>query len=152
MRRTDKQIHDVAAMEGILRRATICRLAISADDRPYVVPLCFGYQDNTLYFHCAPEGMKLDILRKNDRVCFEADVDHEFVRANDACGWSLKYRSVIGFGRAVIVEGAAAKRAALDVIMGHYANGPFQYSADAVVKTTVVRIEIESMTGKSSGY
>ncbi len=152
MRRADKQIHDTAVLEDILRRATICRLALAADDQPYIVPLCFGFHDGALYFHSACEGTKLDILRKNDRVCFAVDIDHEFVRADGACDWGLKYRSVIGFGRAAIIEDATAKREALDILMRHYADGPFEYSAEALANTTIIRVEIESMTGKSSGY
>jgi uncharacterized protein len=152
MRRSDRQIHDAAAIEDILRRAAVCRLAMSVDGRPYVVPLCFGYRENVLYFHCASEGAKLDIIRENDRVCFEVDIDCQFVRADEACGWSLKYRSVIGFGRAAIVDDPTARREALDVIMRHYADGPFTYSADAVAKTAIIQVDIESMTGKTSGY
>lgn len=152
MRRAEQQIHDTAAIEDILRRATVCRLAMADDGRPYVVPLCFGYQGHSLYFHCASEGMKLDIIRKNDRVCFEVDIDQEFVKGPQACNWGLKYRSVIGFGLATIVNDAAARQGALDVIMRHYADGPFRFAAEALDRTTIIRVDVESMTGKAAGY
>jgi len=151
MRRKDKQINDISAMEDILSRATVCRLALCEDNRPYVVPLCFGYKDNALYFHCAEQGKKLDILRKNNNVCFEVDIDHETIKADQACEWGMKYKSVIGSGKAVFVEDAESKRKALDIIMQNYSEGAFEYSEEAVKKTVVIKVEIESMTGKQSG-
>jgi len=59
MRRKDKQINDIAAIEDILSKASVCRLGLCENNQPYVVPLCFGYKDNALYFHCAMEGKKL---------------------------------------------------------------------------------------------
>ncbi|MHC4753664.1 MAG: pyridoxamine 5'-phosphate oxidase family protein [Planctomycetota bacterium] len=151
MRRTDKQIKDIAAIEGILGRARVYRLGLCVDDLPYVVPLCFGYKDNALYFHCTGQGKKLDILRKNNNVCFEVDIDHEIIKADQPCDWAMKYKSVIGFGKAVFIEDIESKRKALDVIMQQYSEGTFEYPANAINNIVVIKVEIESMTGKQSG-
>jgi len=145
-------ISDRDTIESIIRRASVCRIALSDGGQPYVVPVCFGYADNTLYFHSAPRGRKLDVLRENNAVCFEFDVDHEIVRSEDACKWSMKYRSVVGFGRALLVEDLEEKRRALDVIMSHYGGNPYAYPEATLRKTAIVRVEIHSMTGKTSGY
>ncbi len=81
MRREDKEINDIATIEGIIRKARVCRLALSENGQPYIVPLCFGYKDNNLYFHSAGEGKKLDIIKKNNNVCFEFDIDLELVKS-----------------------------------------------------------------------
>lgn len=152
MRRKDKEITYPPYTEAIIARASMCRLAMSDDGQPYVVPLCYGYKDNTFYIHCAREGRKLDILRKNDRVCVEIDIDCEIVRGDDACDWSMKYRSVIGFGRASFIDDEEAKREALDVIMAHYAGGPCEYDMTKMKKTVVIKVVLEEVTGKQSGY
>jgi nitroimidazol reductase NimA-like FMN-containing flavoprotein (pyridoxamine 5'-phosphate oxidase superfamily) len=109
----------------------------------------FGIGENCLYLHCATEGRKLDILRKNDRVCFEMDLLREIKQGPESCGCGARYESVIGFGRAVIVEAPAEKRAALDRIMDHCgARGPYAYPDETLARTAVIRIEIESVTGK----
>ena len=152
MRRKEKEITDRAVIESIILRSSVCRLALSEDSRPYIVPLCFGYKDNTLYFHSAREGKKLDILSKNNKVCFEFDIDHEIVEAKDACKWGMKYRSVIGYGKASVIDDPESKRRAFNIIMQHYADSSFTY-AEAVLKDTVIiKVEIESMGGKKSGY
>ena len=152
MRRKEKEITDRTLIESIIRRSSVCRLALSEDNRPYIVPLCFGYEDNTLYFHSAREGRKLDILRKNNNVCFELDIDHEIVRSENACEWGMKYRSVIGFGKASFIEDPESKRRAFDIIMQHYSGQSFAYTEAALENTAIVRVKIARMTGKKSGY
>ena len=152
MRRKEKEITDLAEIESVIKKSLVCRLAMCDGDQPYVVPLCFGYEDNALYFHSAGAGRKIDILKKNNRVCFEFDTHPELVKkGQDRCDWGMKFQSVIGFGQAVILEDAESKRKALDIIMGQYGDGHLQY-ADAKVKITIVfKVDIEEMTGKRSG-
>jgi nitroimidazol reductase NimA-like FMN-containing flavoprotein (pyridoxamine 5'-phosphate oxidase superfamily) len=152
MRRKDREINDIGTIEGIIGKGQVCRLALSENERPYIVPLCFGYEDNTLYFHSAHEGKKLDMLRKNNNVCFEIDTDYELVKGKKACDCSMKYRSVIGFGKAELVEDIESKRRALNIIMQNYLEGSFEYPEESIENTVIIRVEIESMTGKKLGY
>jgi len=150
MRRSEKEITDESAIEAIINASLVCRLALSDGDQPYIVPLSFGYQDKTLYFHSALEGKKIDILKKNNRICFEFDVNTEIIEAEKACKWGMKYQSVIGFGRAVLVENIQEKQKALNIIMNHYSDRNFQFPDKAIEKIAVIKIKIESMTGKHS--
>ena len=152
MRRADREIKDREAIEAILQRATVCRLGLCRDGVPYVVPLSFGYKDNVLYFHSAPEGRKIDTIRENPHVCFEVDIDQEVVPGDAPCGWTVRYRSVIGWGNARLVESVEEKRSALDVILNHYSEGSREYGREALEKVAVFEVEIETMTGKQSGY
>lgn len=152
MRRKEREIKDRAALEDIIKRASVCRLAMSVDDQPYVVPLCFGYRDGRLYLHCAMEGMKLEMIRKNRRVCFECDVDHALVTSGNACEWGMKGQSIVGFGKASLLDDPESKKAALDVIMDHYgAKGPFSYADKGFQRVLIIQVEVESMTGKKMG-
>ena len=150
MRRSEKEITDQSIMEAIINASLVCRLALSDGNQPYIVPLCFGYQNRTLYFHSAREGKKIDILKKNNRICFEFDVNSEIIEADKACNWGMKYQSVIGFGRAVLVENIEEKQKALNIIMDHYSDRDFQFTDKAIGKIAVIKIEIQGMTGKHS--
>jgi nitroimidazol reductase NimA-like FMN-containing flavoprotein (pyridoxamine 5'-phosphate oxidase superfamily) len=154
MRRKEREITDRTEIESVIRRSKVCRLALAEQNQPYVVPLCFGFKDNTLYFHSAVEGKKIDILRQNEKVCFEFDTDHEVVNREKACDWGMRYRSVIGFGKASLIQDPDEKSAALDIIMAHYSGspGPYEFADKPLRSTTIIRVEVESMTGKSSGY
>jgi nitroimidazol reductase NimA-like FMN-containing flavoprotein (pyridoxamine 5'-phosphate oxidase superfamily) len=153
MRRKDKEIEDKELIEVILRRASICRIALSENDVPYIVPLCFGHKDNFLYFHSAKEGRKIDMIRKNNNVCFEIEIDTELVAAENPCKWSMKYYSIIGFGKAFLVEDTEEKREALDIIAEHYSGkSSSEFPETALHNVAVIKVKIETMTGKKSGY
>lgn len=152
MRRKDREITDIALIEDVIRNSLVCRLGMSRNDQPYVVPLCFAYSDNTLYFHSAGEGLKLEILQQNPNVCFEFDIDHEVVLAEKPCKWSMKYRSVIGFGKSSLVENLEEKKKGLDAIMQQYSDKSFEYVETAIDSTVIIKVVIESMTGKKSGF
>ena len=152
MRKNEKEIIQESEIEAIILNANICRLGLSDGEQPYIVPLCFGYKNKCLYFHGAQEGKKLDIIRRNNRVCFEIDVDAAIIKANDACKWGMKYQSVIGFGEAFILNGFDEKHNAIGIIMERYSDQIFQFSENAIQKTAVIKVEIENLTGKKSGY
>ena len=148
MRRSQREITNRTEIDAIIRRSQVCRLGLTDGDEPYVVPLCFGYDGEALYFHCAKEGRKLDILRKNNRVCFEFDIVEGIIKNTQACGWGVRYRSVIGVGTAHLVEKNDEKIKGLAVIMNQYAEGRFIFPDDAVSRTAVIKVIIESVSGK----
>lgn len=144
------EITDRATIEEVICQSSVCRLALSEDNRPYLIPLCFGYKENSLYFHSAREGKKIQILKKNNRVCFEFDINSELVKSQIPCKWGMKYMSVIGFGNATFVEDYESKRRALDIIMHHYSGKSFTYDDQAINGSVVIKVKIEHMTGKRS--
>ena len=150
MRRKEKEITGKSEMESIVRKSLVCRLGMVDEGLPYIVPLCFGYDKDTLFFHSAKEGRKIEILKQNNQVCFEFDIAPEVQPGKTACAWGMKYRSVIGFGKASFIEDQQERRKALDVIMGQYADGDFEYSEKSFEKALVIKVEISSMTGKKS--
>lgn len=150
MRRKEKEITGRSEIESIIRNSLVCRLGLADAGTPYIVPLCFGYKDNRLYFHSAKAGRKIEILKRNNAVCFEFDGNLEVQAGKAACDWGMKFRSVIGYGRASFIEDPEDKRKALDVIMAQYADGAFEYSEKMFEKALLIKVEIESMTGKKS--
>ena len=153
VRRTDREIKDKEEMEAIIQQAQVCHVGLSEKDEPYVVPMDFGYKDNCLYFHCAKEGKKLDIIRKNNNVCFEVDIDHQMTKPeNKPCGWDAKYRCVIGFGKAYFIEDFKEKAKALNVLIQHYGADSYEIADEILNKVGIIKIEISSMTGKKAGY
>ena len=152
MRRKEKEMTDPDAIRRVIEQASVCRLAMIADDGPYIVPLCFGYRANTLYFHSAAKGRKIDLLRNDSRVCFEFEAASQAIEAEKACDWAMRYCSVIGFGNAIFLEDPTEKRRALDTIMAHYSDRSFTYPDGMLAATTVFTVKIVRMTGKQSGF
>ena len=152
MRKKDKEITDIDEIERIIRRAICCRIGLVDNDEPYVVPVSFGYERNALYFHGASEGHKIELIKKNNKVCFEIDTDVAVVKAEKPCQWTMRYRSVIGMGRAHILESAKEKAHGLELLMRHYTEGDFSFPKSEPGSVLVVRIDIENITGKKLGY
>ena len=150
MRKKEKEITDIKEIEKILQESNVCRLAMVDGDKPYMVPMNFGYQDGHLFFHCAKQGRKIDLIQKNPNVCFELDQLIKFKKAKLACKWGVEYKSVIGSGRAQLLENLDEKIAALNIIMSQYSDRIFEYPDETLEKTAVIKVQIDNMTGKQS--
>jgi hypothetical protein len=152
MRRKDREITDHGEMEAILDAAPVCRLALSDGTDPYVVPLCFGMDGGALYIHCAPEGKKTDILRRNPRCCVEVDSTEGPLTDDNPCSWEMQYKSVICTGTASFVTENKEKLRALICILKHYGGEEHIFSEKELGRVCVIRIDIDEMTGKKHGY
>src|SRR5512145_1123994 len=125
---SEKLIQDLQKMEDILSKAKFLRLALYDAETPYIVPMSFGYLDKAIYLHSSQKGKKIEILKKNPRVCFEADIETEVMVAEDPCKYNVRYRSVIGHGQAKLLEDYSEKVMGLTVLSGHYGKkGPFEF-------------------------
>ncbi|WP_373500693.1 pyridoxamine 5'-phosphate oxidase family protein [Desulfococcus sp.] len=152
MRRTDKEITLRSEIDAVIRKARVCRLAMLDGDGPYIIPLSFGYDGDSLYFHSARKGKKLDLLRQNPRVCFEFDVDVSVSAGEVPCKWGMAFRSVIGFGKVEFISAPEACRRALDIIMAQYSDEPsFAYQDAELERISVFKVKILEMSGKRSG-
>jgi nitroimidazol reductase NimA-like FMN-containing flavoprotein (pyridoxamine 5'-phosphate oxidase superfamily) len=152
MRRKDRQISNISDIESIILRCDVCRIAFADNNTPYIVTMNFGYQQGekpSLFFHCAPEGRKIELIKKNNYVCFEMDTDHLLYSGEQDCDWGMNFSSVVGYGRITIVSDREEKRKGLDCIMAHYSDRKnFAYDEKIMSRTSVLRIDIEELTGK----
>jgi len=154
MRRKDRQITSPEQIREILKEAKICRLGLWDGEEPYVVPLSFGWRwENclTLYFHCAPEGRKLDILRRFPKAAFEIDCLIKLVGGPAACGFSAQYRSLMGVGAVRFLTSPDEKRAALDAIMEQQTGkSGFSYTESQMDRVTVFCLRAERASAKAN--
>ena len=147
MRRKEKEITEIADIEKILKESQICRLAMVDG---YMVPMNFGYQDNTMFFHSALEGKKIDLIKKNPNICFEVDQVINLKKSKLACDWGMEFKSVIGWGKAVLQNDPDEKIKGMNIIMAQYSGRAFEYSDKMLEKTLVLKVIIEKITGKKS--
>lgn len=154
MRKKDKEVTSQTWMEGVLNETQWLELGLSGiDGWPYIAPMNFAYKDGYLILHGAKQGKKAEMLHENSKVCFQAITGTEVIRNEEnPSAFSMKYRSVTGFGIAKVLEEEEEKREAMKELMRRY-NGPLEPIPDTMLeKTLVVKVEITEMTGKISGY
>ena len=152
MRRKDREVTDPAAIRQILDSARVMYMGLSDLGEPYVVPLNYGYTlENgilTFYFHSAPAGRKMEILKENPAVFCTVAVEGGLKgEGGTACAYGYAFASVMGQGRATVLTDPGDKQAALDLLMRHQTGmGDFTY--EAISKVAVVRVTMESYTAK----
>jgi hypothetical protein len=151
MRRHDKEITSRQEIDEIIRSADVCRLALSRDNEPYLVPVSFGYDGAALYFHTAKTGRKLDFIDANNRVCFELEANVSLHGDDgDACTWTFAFESIIGYGTITELGTGKDRARGLNQIMLHYSGREWEIDEAAMATTRIWRIDIESVTGKRS--
>ncbi len=157
VRRRDKEVLDLAAVLDVLARGEVARLAmVDAGGGPYVVPVSYAAlppgdgEPLRIVVHGAREGRKIDALRRDPRVCVEVTVDAATIPAVRACDVTVRYRSVIAFGRAAFLEEPAARARALAAIAERYAPGAPPIDEGEARKVAILEIRIDAATCKVS--
>ena len=156
MRREDREITEKIRLREIMASCRVCSIAFSGEDCPYVIPLNFGFcwEDDmpVLYFHGASQGRKLECMDRDNRVAFCMAAEKELKIQQPACGSTMLYASICGTGRLYRVEDRKEKIRGLTAIMRQYdrKSESFEFSEETAGMTQVLRLEVESLSGKSN--
>ena len=153
MRRKDREVTNENEIISIIDQCDVCKIAMIDKDKPYVVPMNFGYSVRnhivTLYFHSANEGRKIDVLKINPNVCIEMDCGHKLLIGDTDCAYSMEYESLIGNGQVEFIESIAEKNFALTLIMKKYTSKDnFSFDEKAISRLTVFQIVLSDLVGK----
>lgn len=128
-------------IEALIRRSIIGRIACCDHDggatsggggRPYLVPIAFGYDGESLYAHSGP-GRKLATMRANPLVTVEFDE----ATASDT------WQSVVAEGTFAEIDDQVERELALRTIYPPPAPNP-----DLGAFTTVFRIRLTAKSGR----
>ena len=151
MRRKDREVTDQKEIFDILNRCDTVRIAMQGEKYPYAVPVSFGaeMQDGkpVIYFHCARQGLKVDLLQENPAVCVEGDIFLKIEPTDH--GITTRYESVIGFGESRFLTDPEEILHGLKVLTEHY--GFFDYpleSCRSLQYVFVGKIVLDEITGK----
>lgn len=148
------QITDRKEMEAFILQQTHCMVGlVDTEGNPYVIPMNFTYTDGCIYLHSGPAGGKLEMLKRNSRVCITFCEDGKLVWMHPqmACSYSMKARSVMCRGNVRLIDEMDEKRRILTLLMKHYTDYPCGFSDPAVRNVCVWEVKVDEMTGKSFG-
>ena len=150
--RREREVTDINEIIGILDRAKIVHVGMVDEGKPYIVPMNYGYTmidgKFTLYLHGATTGRKLDILRVNPEVFVEIDTDIVPFEGASACQHGVCYSSVMGEGKATIIEDVDGKIDGLKKLMRTQTGKDFEFNDKMVAGVTVIRIDVDEYTAK----
>lgn len=152
MRRKDREMDKDFAISIVDKCDYAVVSMVMRDRTPYCVPLSVARVGNSLYFHCAAEGQKIEALSDNPTVCVSC--------VGGVCPsedkFTTEYESTIIMGKAQRVIETGEKIKALKAICERYTPKNMDEFEDAIEKslsiTDVWRIDIEQITGKRKKY
>jgi uncharacterized protein len=148
IRRSDRALTNEQSAEILQKGEYGILSTVSADGQPYGVPVSFVYTGDTLYFHCAVEGHKLDNLESNPRVSFCVVGGTELLPDK----FATRYESAITFGKACELIGNEKRSALMELLKKYsadFAEKGERYIENDIEKTRVFKIEIETLSGKA---
>lgn len=152
MTRRELEIIDPEKIREILDTAKVLHLGLVDDGMPYIVPMNYGYvmdaETLTLYLHSAAKGYKLDVIRKNPVCCFEMECKVQPFEGKTACQYGVSYSSLMGRGKAVVVENVDEKIRAMSLLMKTQTNRDFEFNEKLVSIVSVIRIDADVYTAK----
>ncbi len=152
MTRREQEITDINEIIRILDEAKIAHIGLVDGDEPYVVPMNYGYvMENgklTIYLHGAKRGRKLDVIKANPKVFFEAECDLVPFEGDVACRYGIAYSSIMGKGTAEIIEDVEEKKLALSLLMKTQTGKDFEFEDKMTTIVSIIRINVSQYTAK----
>ncbi|MCF7859366.1 MAG: pyridoxamine 5'-phosphate oxidase family protein [Candidatus Cloacimonetes bacterium] len=150
MRRKEREITNKNMMLEIIDQAETCWLALNGKNKPYVVPVNFGLEDDTIYIHCAPEGKKIEMIKENPNVCLNFCIDCETMLAGSPDTWTTFYKSVTAIGKAELLYNLKARQKGLNAFLKHYAGKSLEFGDADLERVMIIKVIIHEMTGKTN--
>jgi len=114
----------------------------------YGIPMSYAMDGDKIYFHCAPEGFKLNSLKINNKVSFSVVGKTKVLPGQ----FSTEYQSVLVFGKIEMNLPDEEKKYALNLIVDKYSpdhkDAAEKYISKSFNRTNVIRLDIEHISGK----
>jgi nitroimidazol reductase NimA-like FMN-containing flavoprotein (pyridoxamine 5'-phosphate oxidase superfamily) len=153
IRRKEKAITDIGIMKKILQTSEHVTISMCNENEPYLVTLSHGYdsEQHCLFFHCAQEGKKIDILEKNSIVWGQALVDKGYIQGScDHLYATVQFR-----GKVIFLTDFEDKKKALINMIHKLDKNPRdvmekQLTEKSIKRVKIGRIDIEFMSGKEA--
>ncbi|KAF9578326.1 hypothetical protein BGW38_005932 [Lunasporangiospora selenospora] len=163
-RQKDRALYDAKSIFEILDDNILAHVGFTLppgtaeeDDWPFVMPMCYGRIEDTVYIHGFVSGrmMKALATEPGPKVCITVTEINGLVVAMSPFHNSMNYKSAVIFGHGRLVEDPEEKDLALTVIT----NQPFRHAdrwydsrppnSTDLKSTKVIAVQIEKASAKS---
>lgn len=152
MQKKEREIKNKEHLFDILRSGKYTTVSLCRNNEPYVVTLSYGFgeDENTLYFHSAQKGLKIEFLNDNPYVCATVIRDEGYKKGKCAHA----YRSVVFWGKMTVVDDLEEKKQGLNILLNHLEDEPDRLKErllkgdQSYADLGVLKLEISRITGK----
>lgn len=146
-------IENRTEIEEIIKACKTCFLAMSINDEPYVLPMNFALEGDSVILHSAQEGRMWETIKKNPKVCINWTLGEElaYQDVQVGCSYRVKSKSVNVEGTVEFIEDFDEKYRCLGLIMGQYSKREFKFGTPAVKNVGIFKVSIDKLTAKQFG-
>lgn len=151
MRQKKYEITEKETLEAIVKKGFYCSIAFPHEPYPYLVPMNYGYENDTIYLHGALIGERAKIIEESNGNCpvsvlivTEAKL---LLQGEKACNLSAIHESVVIKGKASRVTEEEEKIFAVETLLRQVKEEGRPISARMLEKTLFLKVTVEEMTG-----
>jgi len=148
------EVTDREKISDFLKNNRVVRLAFNTDSAPYIVPMNYGFEYNdgelVLFLHCATQGRKIELIKKDPYVGFEIDATINTVTADVACRFSIKYESIIGTGHICITDDAKKVNCLNKIMLQFSGKEKWDYDEKFLKRTSTLKLIVDDFTMKKN--
>ena len=146
-------IEDLEEINEVIRACKTCFVGMSLNNAPYVLPMNFALEGDTIILHSAQEGRMWETMKQNPQVCINWTLGEELAwqDVRVGCSYRVKSKSVVVEGSIEFIDDYDEKYRLLGKIMRQYSDREFKFGKPAVVNVGLMKVHIDKITGKIFG-
>jgi len=146
-------LKDRDEINGIIKSCKTCFLAMAENDSPYILPMNFALDGDTVILHSAQSGRMWETLKKNPKVCINwtSGEDLAWQDVKVGCSYRVKSKSVLVEGVAKMINEYEEKERCLTKLMAQYSDREFKFSAPSVRNVGIIKVQINNISAKEFG-
>ncbi len=146
-------IENKEEIDAVIRACKTCYVAMSDDNIPYILPLNFGYDGETIILHSAQHGRMWETLKKNPKVCINWTLGEELAwqDVQVGCSYRVKSKTVIVEGTIEFIEDFDEKVSCLNTVMSQYSEREFKFGKPSVVNVGIMKVHVDRLSAKEFG-
>ncbi len=140
-------------IEQLINSCKVCYVAMSEDNVPYIVPMNFALDGNTVILHSAQSGRMWETMKSNPKICINWTIGEGLAWQDErvGCSYRMISSSALVEGTVEFIEDYDEKERLLHIIMAHYSKREFKFNVPAVKNVGIIKVHIDKITAKEFG-
>lgn len=146
-------IEDMEEINTIITACKTCCVSMSDNNQPYVLPMNFALDGDSVILHSAQSGRMWETLKKNPQVCINWTLGEELAWQNVlvGCSYRVKSKSVLVEGSVEFVDDYDEKYRLLKIFMAQYSDREFKFGKPSVENVGIMKVSMEKVSAKDFG-
>lgn len=140
-------------IDEIIKACKTCFFAMSENGQPYVLPMNFALEEDSIILHSAPEGRMWETIKSNPKVGINWTLGEDLAwqDVKVGCSYRVKSKSVLVEGEVEFIEDFDEKYRCMKLLMAQYSKREFEFGTPAIKNVGIFKVRIQKITAKEFG-